>query len=113
VAEGGDGTSATVAHHLAASCPLLNLRCVGPERHAARPDPVRGALEGASFHTLRHTAASLLAELGDPEAIRKQVMGHHNIATTQRYTHLRQVHEIPAHERLAGAVPDRRPAWPH
>lgn len=32
-------------------------------------------------------------------------MGHRNIATTQRYTHLRPVHEIPAHERLAEAVP--------
>ena len=33
------------------------------------------------------------------------MMGHRNIATTQRYTHLRPVHEIPAHERLADAVP--------
>ena len=41
---------------------------------------------GATFHTLRHTAASLLAELGEPEAIRKEVMGHRDIATTQRYT---------------------------
>jgi hypothetical protein len=32
-------------------------------------------------------------------------MGHRNIATTQRHTHLRPVHEIPAHERLAEAVP--------
>jgi integrase len=60
---------------------------------------------GATFHTLRHTAASLLAELGEPEAIRKEVMGHRDLASTQRYTHLRPVHEIPAHERLAQAVP--------
>ena len=68
-------------------------------------DERRRAADGATFHTLRHTAASLLAELGEPEAIRKEVMGHRNIATTQRYTHLRPVHEIPAHERLAEAVP--------
>jgi integrase-like protein len=67
--------------------------------------PFGRAVDGATFHTLRHTAASLLAELGEPEAIRKEVMGHRNIATTQRYTHLRPVHEIPAHERLAEAVP--------
>ncbi len=30
-------------------------------------------------------------------------MGHRNIATTQRHTHLRPVHEIAAHERLADA----------
>jgi integrase len=67
--------------------------------------PFGRAVDGATFHTLRHTAASLLAELGEPEAIRKEVMGHRNIATTQRYTHLRPMHEIPAHERLADAVP--------
>ena len=61
--------------------------------------------DGVTFHTLRHTAASLLAELGESEAIRKEVMGHRDIATTQRYTHLRPIHEIPAHERLAAAVP--------
>src|SRR6185436_10387466 len=48
--------------------------------------PFGRAVDGATFHTLRHTAASLLAELGEPEAIRKEVMGHRNIATTQRYT---------------------------
>ena len=67
--------------------------------------PYGRALGGITFHTLRHTAASLLAELGEPEAIRKEVMGHRNIATTQRYTHLRPVHEIPAHEHLADAMP--------
>ncbi|MQA29065.1 MAG: tyrosine-type recombinase/integrase [Luteitalea sp.] len=39
------------------------------------------AVGGATFHTLRHTAASLLAELGESEAIRKEVMG---IATSPR-----------------------------
>jgi integrase len=67
--------------------------------------PFGRAVDGATFHTLRHTAASLLADLREPEAIRKEVMGHRNIATTQRYTHLRPIHEIPAHERLADAVP--------
>jgi hypothetical protein len=39
-------------------------------------------------------------------ALRPQgVMGHSNITTTQRDTHLRPVHELPAHERLAQAVP--------
>jgi hypothetical protein len=67
--------------------------------------PFGRAVDGATFHTLRHTAASLPAELGQPEAIHKEVMGHRNIATMQRDTHLRSVDEIPAHERLADAVP--------
>ena len=67
--------------------------------------PFGPAVDGATLQTPRNTAASLLTELGELEAIRKEVMGHRNIATTQRYTHLRPVHEIPAHERLAEAVP--------
>ena len=66
--------------------------------------PFGCAVAGATFHTLRHTAASRLAEPGEPEAIRKEVMGHRNIATTQRYTQLKPLHEIPAHERLADAM---------
>lgn len=58
-----------------------------------------------AFHTLRHTAAPLLEEPGEPEAIGKEVMGHRNIATTQKYTHLLPMHEMPAHERLADAMP--------
>jgi integrase len=30
--------------------------------------PFGRAVDGATFHTLRHTAASLLAELGEPES---------------------------------------------
>jgi hypothetical protein len=30
---------------------------------------------------------------------------HRNIATTQKYTHLRPIHEVPAHERLVNAMP--------
>jgi hypothetical protein len=36
---------------------------------------------------------------------RHELLQRPDIATTQRYTHLRPVHEIPAHERLADAVP--------
>ena len=85
--------------------PIKTIRC-GLQEAARRAGlPYGRAIGGITFHTLRHTAASLLAELGEPEAIRKEVMGHRNIATTQRYTHLRPVHEIPAHEHLADAVP--------
>ncbi len=67
--------------------------------------PFGRAVNGPTFHTLRHTAATMLAVMGEPEAIRKDVLGHRTIASTQKYTHLRPVHEIPAHERLAEGMP--------
>jgi hypothetical protein len=44
--------------------------------------------------------ASLLVEMGEPEAIRKEVMGHSTSRRRSGIGHLRPVHEIPAHERL-------------
>jgi len=39
--------------------------------------PFGRSVDGATFHTLRHTAASLLAELGEPKAIRKEGPSEH------------------------------------
>ena len=39
------------------------------------------------------------------ESLRKEVMGHERIETTQMYTHLRPVHQIAAHEQLSQAIP--------
>lgn len=46
-----------------------------------------------TFHSLRHTMATLLAELGVGDDLRRAVMGHSDVRTTQGYTHLRPVHE--------------------
>lgn len=56
---------------------------------------------GATFHTIRHSAATLLAQLGVPEGLRKDVMGHRSIQTTQGYTHLSPVHEQGPLEQLS------------
>ncbi len=56
---------------------------------------------GVTFHTIRHTAATLLAELPHlTEAQRSATMGQ-DILTTQRYTHLRPDSQRPVLEALA------------
>lgn len=40
------------------------------------------------FHTCRHTYGSWMAQNGVPLYTIKELMGHHNIKTTQRYAHL-------------------------
>lgn len=59
---------------------------------------------GATFHTLRHSMSTLLAEMDESEASRQALMGHESSQTTQKYTHLRPVRERRAAERLSRAV---------
>lgn len=59
------------------------------------------AKNGATFHTIRHSAATLLAQLGVSEGLRKDVMGHLSIQTTQGYTHLNPIHERAPLEQLS------------
>ena len=66
--------------------------------------PYGRAQDGPTFHTIRHTAATLLAQLGVPEGLRKDVMGHLSIQTTQGYTHLNPMHESAPLEQLSGAI---------
>lgn len=61
--------------------------------------------DGITFHTLRHTAATLLAELDVPPSKRQQLMGHLHFATTMKYEHLKPASEAEAAETLSAAVP--------
>lgn len=77
-------------------------------RHAIRTGAQRAGLTygrdvgGVTFHTIRHTAATLLAGMPSiTEALRASTMGHGDIATTQAYTHLKPASERPVLARLA------------
>lgn len=59
---------------------------------------------GLSFHTIRHSIATLLAESGESEAIRQLVMGHASAAMTQRYTHMAAQAKSAPLERLGTAL---------
>jgi integrase len=68
--------------------------------------------DGVTFHTIRHTMATMLAELGEldgaaplSESVRKEAMGHKRLETTQRYTHIRPAIEKSAIERLSKQTP--------
>jgi hypothetical protein len=41
-----------------------------------------------SFHSLRHTAVSLLKDAGIPDAVVQALVGHESAAMSQRYTHV-------------------------
>jgi integrase len=48
----------------------------------------RAAIEGVSLHTLRHTFASLAAEMGFTELTIAGLLGHASRGVTQRYIHI-------------------------
>jgi integrase len=66
---------------------------------------VRAAkLEGVSFHTLRHTAASLLVMAGVDLATVREILRHKSIEMTLRYAHLSGDHKKAAVDALQNAL---------
>jgi integrase len=61
--------------------------------------------DGLTFHTLRHTAATLMLEMDIETGKRKAVMGHQTAATTEKYEHLKPVKQRAPVEQLSAALP--------
>jgi integrase len=61
-------------------------------------------LEGVSFHTLRHTAASLLVMAGVDLATVREILRHKSIEMTLRYAHLSGDHKKAAVDALQSAL---------
>jgi integrase len=59
---------------------------------------------GITFHSLRHTAATILKRKKVPADVRKDVMGHSNIAMTEWYEHVDVSPQRPAVRQLAAAL---------
>ena len=55
-----------------------------------------------SFHSLRHTAVSLLKDAGVPDSVVMALVGHDTVAMSQRYTHVGK----EALENAASKMPD-------
>lgn len=65
----------------------------------------RAHADGITFHTLRHTAATLMVDLDVPPETRQKVLAHKRLDTTMGYTHLPPRHEIAAQEKLSTHLP--------
>lgn len=64
-----------------------------------------GRGHGATFHTLRHTASTILAGLQVNPWLHRDVMGHADLATTDGYTHLQLEEQRPVFEALSAELP--------
>jgi integrase/recombinase XerD len=78
-----------------------------------------GITKKASMHTLRHSYATHLLEQGTDLATLQKLLGHNQVSTTLRYTHVQQSHLQRAASPLdtllpspkAGSQPCATPPW--
>jgi integrase len=61
-------------------------------------------IRGATFHTLRHSAASMLARNGATLVELADVLGHRQLQMTKRYSHLATSHKAALVNRVLGNV---------
>ena len=61
-----------------------------PQPHRSKGKGRSGKRTGQelSFHSLRHSAVSLLKDAGIPDAVVMALVGHESSAMSQRYTHV-------------------------
>ena len=64
----------------------------------------KSKLEGVTFHTLRHTAASHMVMGGVPLATVKEILRHKDYAMTLRYAHLSSEHTRAAMNALGASL---------
>jgi len=79
-----------------------------------------GITKKASMHTLRHSYATHLLESGTDLATLQKLLGHNQLSTTLRYTHIQQPHlqqvrspldTLPGRVPLPPRPPEMSPCW--
>jgi hypothetical protein len=78
------------------------LRDKSPHRSKGKGCGSHRASNRLSFHSLRHTAVSLLKDAGIPEAVVMELVGHDSKAMSAHYTHV----GAEALEKAVAALPE-------
>lgn len=86
--------------------PLREVRPIQDELHAICDalDIPYGVNAGVTFHSIRHSVQTWMAELDLPDTTRREAMGHASVQMTQWYTHLVPRHKIAPLRTLAANV---------
>jgi integrase len=70
-------------------------------RHSKKQNPVRTReLNDISFHSLRHSAVTMLKAAGVSDFIAREIVGHESAAVSRQYSHLSTAHKRDAMRNL-------------
>jgi integrase len=96
------GRSGNLSNQFADILAQAGLREKAPHRSKKQGRASRRASNDLTFHSLRHTAVSLLKDAGIPEAAVMELIGHESRAMSQLYSHVGQ----EALQRAVAAFPE-------
>jgi integrase len=96
------GRTGNLSNQFADLLALVGLREASDRIGTGKGRNSRRARNELSFHSLRHTAVSLLKDAGIPEAVVMELVGHDSKQMSAHYTHVGQ----EALEKAAAALPD-------
>jgi integrase len=82
------GASARLSAQFGELLELAGLRPVYQRPRPGTPRIARHRMSPLTFHSLRHTAVSLLKDAGIPQAVVQELVGHSSVQMSQRYTHV-------------------------
>jgi hypothetical protein len=97
------GRSANLSNHFADLLAQAGLRERAPHhRSKGKGRSGQRASNSLSFHSLRHTAVSLLKDAGIPEGVVMELVGHDSKSMSAHYTHV----GVEALEKAVAALPE-------
>ncbi len=73
----------------------------------------KAKIDDATFHTIRHTACSYLAQIGIPPILISRIVGHKDSRTTDRYTHAVKSHMREAMGKLESLIQNGDTCYPN
>jgi integrase len=97
-----NGRVGTLSNHFAELLANAGLREPQPHHSKGIGRSAKRSGSELSFHSLRHTAVSLLKDAGIPDAVVMALVGHQSAAISHRYTHV----GIDALQKAADSLPN-------
>jgi integrase len=105
----GGGTLSNQFHRILVEAKLVESR---PHVNTGKGRSAKRAPSVLSFHSLRHTATSMLKNAGVSDSVTRDIIGHESAAVSQNYTHIDQETKRQALDKMPDILtesPERHP----